>query len=276
MVVNPLHPGDAGDGPQLLLGGRVVEPQDEGIRLDVIVELLDTAGEDELPVLNHLDVVAHGLHLREDMGGEQYGMVRGNLLDKLPHLENLVGVEAVGRLVEDDELRPVHDGLGDTEALLVTAGQVADEPLAEVGDAATLLHLLHGGADKAGRHGPQLGAVHEVLVHGVVRVQGRFLRQEADILAGLDGLAAGVMPVDVHGALRLIEHAADDVHRGRLAGAVGAEEPHDALLINLEIDIAYGPIHGVAVGQMFYFQYRCLHNCPMVLFRFHLQKLYFH
>ena len=92
-----------------------------------------------------------------------------------------------------------------------------------MGNAATLLGHLHGAGHVLVRHLPQVGTIGEVFIHVVVGVEGWFLGEEADVLFGFHGMLAGVETVDVDGALGLVEDAADDVHRGRLARPVGTQ-----------------------------------------------------
>ena len=60
-------------------------------------------------------------------------------------LGDLPGVEPDGRLVEDQDLGVVHDGLGQAHPLAVALGEGADEPILHVGDEAALHHLGHPG-----------------------------------------------------------------------------------------------------------------------------------
>ncbi len=61
------------------------------------------------------------------------------LADERADLADLVRIEADGRLVQDDHVGVVDDGLSDADALLVALGQRADEPLADIDQAAALL-----------------------------------------------------------------------------------------------------------------------------------------
>jgi hypothetical protein len=58
--------------------------------------------------------------------GQEHGVLVLELVDELAHLDDLPRVEAAGRLVEDDQRRPVDDGLGDADPLAVAVGQRAD------------------------------------------------------------------------------------------------------------------------------------------------------
>ncbi len=46
--------------------------------------------------------------------------------DQAPHLDDLRRVQAHGRLVQDQQLGPVQDGLGQTDALAIALAELAD------------------------------------------------------------------------------------------------------------------------------------------------------
>ena len=187
-------------------------------------------------------------------------MVGRELLDEVTYLDNLVGVQSVRRLVEDNELRAVDDGLRDAGALLVASGEVLQQTAAEVEDAATVHRPLDGGRDGCLVHQTQGGAVGQVFLHGHVGIQGRTLGEEADVLLGFHRILTQADAVDVDIAFGLVEYSADDVHRGGLPRSVGAEQAEDTAASHFQVYVAYRPVHAVTVGQVLYF-YNCFfHN----------------
>ena len=56
------------------------------------------------------------------MGGEQHNAVRPQLRDQLPEADPLLGVQSGGGLVQNQQLGPVEQGLGDSQPLLHAAG----------------------------------------------------------------------------------------------------------------------------------------------------------
>ena len=76
---------------------------------------------------------------------------------------------------------------------------------------------------------------------GEVLVDGRVLPGEADARAQLDGVADDVEARDEHGAGVGLQERREHADRGRLAGAVGAEEPEDAARRDLKVDAVQGP-----------------------------------
>ena len=61
---------------------------------------------------------------------------RGELLDELAHVVLLVRVQAVGRLVEEQHGRVVHERLGEPHAAAVALGERADGLVHHVADGA--------------------------------------------------------------------------------------------------------------------------------------------
>ena len=72
---------------------------------------------------------ADRLDLLEDVGRDDDRLVLGHLADQPAHAVLLVRVEAVGRLVEHQHRRVVHDRLGDADAALEALGQRLDRPV---------------------------------------------------------------------------------------------------------------------------------------------------
>lgn len=78
--------------------------------------------DEDFALVDDDDAVADGFDFFEDVGGEDDGFVGGHRLYQLSHFVLLVGVEAIGGLVEDEHLGVVDDGLGDSDALAVAFG----------------------------------------------------------------------------------------------------------------------------------------------------------
>ncbi len=70
---------------------------------------------------------------------------------------------------------------------------------------------------------------------------------------GRGGLVGNVVAVDFHRAVGSGNVACDDIHGGRLARAVGAEQAVDATILDGETDIIHRGVTAVALCQMLYF-----------------------
>src|SRR6266542_4172254 len=134
---------DAGQPAEVGLGYRCLE-----VDLDVahrtLAEGLHPLDRDQVPVADDADPVGRVLHLGQHVRGHEDGLAGGpglayQLLELLLHER----VQAAGRLVEDEQLRVVHERLYQADLLLVPLGQGADlpggvqlEPLGQVGRSA--------------------------------------------------------------------------------------------------------------------------------------------
>jgi hypothetical protein len=142
--------------------------------------------------------------------------------------------------------RWMDDRLRQPDALLVALRQVADQALADVGESAVLLGRGHrAGAQLAG-DAVQPGAIRQVFVDGELRIHRRLLGQVAEVLLGRLRRLAQVDAGDRDEARAGREAAGEHLHRGGLAGAVGAEQAEDLALLQGEVEAGDG--HGRAVA----------------------------
>ena len=130
-------------------------------------------------------------------------------------------VEVSGRLVGDQDHRPVDERAGDRDPLLLATGQLVGHPVALAVEADQLQGLGDRAPDVAARLADHLQGERDVLRHGLVGEQPEVLEDGADLAAQPRHLPPG-QPVDLLagdvdptlGAARLAQHEAQ---RGRLA-----------------------------------------------------------
>jgi hypothetical protein len=72
---------------------------------------------------------------RQDVRGQDHGLLPRHAADQVAHLADLVRVEAGRRLIEHEQRRIGHQRIGQADARAVALGQLADDALAHVGDA---------------------------------------------------------------------------------------------------------------------------------------------
>ncbi|ESU47784.1 hypothetical protein P376_4235 [Streptomyces sp. HCCB10043] len=186
------------------------------------------------------------LDLREEVAGDDDGPAPGRVPDHhVPHLADLRRVEPVGRLVEDQEVRHAEHGLGDGEPLPHALGvrpYGTGERVAEARDLQGLVDVrVLGGA--AGGLPVQV----EVGPPGEVRQEARALDEGAhpgeDRRSRPDGL-----PEDADLALVGGDEPHEHAQRGRLARAVGSQQPEHLALLDAEGQLAHGvPVDGLGV-----------------------------
>ena len=115
---------------------------------------------EQLAAVDHHHVVAHPLHVVEQVGGDEHRDAEaGEAPDEAEHLLAAERVEPGGGLVEEDELRVGDEGLGELGALAHAGGEAADRPEAGFVEADQVEHLRR---PLAGGPGWQTGDLAEV------------------------------------------------------------------------------------------------------------------
>ena len=132
--------------------------------------------DDHHPAAGHAD-------LRQDVRGQDDGMLAGQAFDELARLVDLLRVETHGGLVQDEHVGVVDEGLSYADALLIALGQLADTRGAHVFDVAHLEDVLEPLANAARGQALELGHEGEVALDRHFGVQWHTLRQVADALA---------------------------------------------------------------------------------------------
>ena len=176
--------------------------------------------------VEHDHVVADLLELAEQVGGDEDGdaELAADALHQPEHVVARRRVEAVGRLVEEDQLRVVGERLGELGALLHAGGVAAHRPVALLVEPHVPQHvgrpLASGGGAEAGHPGHVDGEVAGADVGRQAVVLGHVADESPDLLpAVLD-----VVPQDAGVPAGRLEQAQQDLDQRRLAGAVGADE----------------------------------------------------
>ncbi len=164
-------------------------------------------------------------------------MVLPQVADQVAHGADLVRVEADGRLVEDEERRVVHHGVGQADALAEPLRERADDLAAHVLEVAEPLHVVDAVAHGARGDALEPGAEAEELVDPHVGVERDVLRHVADVAADVERIGHDVEARDVDAPVGGGQVAGEDLHRGALPGAVRPEEAHDLPLGHLERDV---------------------------------------
>jgi hypothetical protein len=168
-------------------------------------------------VLDEVELVA---------GEQDRGPAAGALAQ---HRRQVVGpdrVQAGERLVEHEQLRIMDERGGELDALLVAQRQLLDLGVQAPAQPEALAQLPAGARGPRRAHPVQAPEVLQLVEHHHAGIQAALLRHVAEALAHL-----GVDRAPVEEDLARVqgddtEHGA---HRGRLARAVGAEEPDNPL-----------------------------------------------
>ena len=78
--------------------------------------------------------IARHAHFGQDVRRENDRVIPGEILDQVADFDDLLGIEAHGRLVEDDYIRIVHERLRQSDALLISAREALDQLIALICD----------------------------------------------------------------------------------------------------------------------------------------------
>ncbi len=183
-------------------------------------------------------------------GHQNRGAQVSQLVDHAPESAAGQRIDAGGRLVEKEHGRLVHDRGAEGHALFPAAGQAAGELVLLALESRERHHpLLHLVAF------PLVDAVHsreevEILVDREIVVEREFLRHVADALAyGLSAHAAALAG-EFHLARGDVEQAAEHLDGGGLASSIGAQEPVDLSVADLNIHVMDGGERAEAFGQI--------------------------
>jgi len=108
-----------------------------------VPEVRDGAGEADPPARDHGQLAAQLLHLDHQVGGEQDGQaLGGEVAHEPPHVAHATGVEAVGRLVEQQQPGPAQQRAGQPQPLAHALGVATDLVVTAAVELDDLEHLL--------------------------------------------------------------------------------------------------------------------------------------
>ena len=183
------------------------------------------------------------------------------------------GVHTGSRLVEQQNLRRRRQSAGDLELPLLAVGQIFRFGLCmllQIKDRQQIhrafghgtLFLPVGGKAQ----NPRQSGIFHLVVHRYSHVvQNRNILKQANVLEGTGNSAAGhivglfaddAFPLELNGAFRGLIYLRQQVKYGRLTGAVRADQTHDLIFFQLEIDIFQGAQAAKRNSQMLRFEQR--------------------
>ena len=192
--------------------------------------------------MQDFDAIADRLDLRQYVRRQDHAVLIAQLANQRADLTNLIRIQANRGLVEDDHVRLVDDGLSDADALLVTLRQRADQPVADVLDAAAPPRARERFGRFAPRDTMQPCSKAQILVDRQLFVERRHFRQVAN--ARFRGRGAiqhvDIADADTAGARR--EIAGQHLHGGGLSRPIWAEQTEYLAAPEREIEAAHGGI----------------------------------
>ena len=252
--------GRAGAGYRIPASERHLPPDHRG-NDRALRQALDRGGQHALAVAQH----GHAIGESDDLVQAVRGVDdRDARLRELSHdLEQGLAFrrrERGGRLVHDQDPRVERQRLGDLDQLLLADPELRDATLRVDLDAEPLQQCARGLHDAPvvdeGPEDQRLAAKEDVLGRGQFGNQVEFLVDDRDAgaLGVLNAGEANRRALDPDLAVIVDVHAGEDLHQGRLAGAVLAHEGVDLAAPQVEVDVAQSRHAGEGFGDAFGFE----------------------
>jgi len=216
----------------------VLQLDGDELALESTLELFRRPLDDDPAPRDDRQPVGELVGLLEVVGGEQdrQALLRGQALHLGPHRDTRLGVEAGGRLVEEEDDRPVDGPERDVEPALHPAGVAAHDPVGSIGESDELEQLVHPLLQLGAAHAVDASLQHQVLAAGRLAVDPRLLRYIAECAPGPVRVPDHVLSGD-RGAARVgFRQRREDADGGRLPRPVRAEEREDFALAHGEGD----------------------------------------
>ena len=152
------------------------------------------------------------------------------------HILTQTQIQRAQRLVQQQHLRPVHQGTGNRHTLLLTTGELVDTPAVKALQADDLQHFTDTLSYLVLRHFCDTQAKGDVFKHVQMRKQRIFLEHRVDLpLMGRD--IVDPLAVEGHIAACGRGETADDPQCGSLAAPTGAKQREEFGIVDVKIDV---------------------------------------
>ena len=169
--------------------------------------------------------------------------------EEIEDLDHAKRVDGGRRLVEDEDVRRLHQRVRDAEALLHAARVRLDAVVGTVGQTDLLEDLVHRGLGLATFEPVEAGRVAQVLAAGEAAVEADGVGEVADPTLDLAGMSGRIEADDARLAARRLGQTEEHEDRGGLARAVRPEQPEDLAGSDLQIELVDRGQRVVALRQ---------------------------
>ena len=200
------------------------------------------------------DAVAE-LCLVHEMGGDEdrHVVVAGEVGKDLPERVARDGIDAGGRLVEDEDVRRVDEGDRERQPLPDAERHFVGQLVHEFGKLEPFAQGLDPVRNGVRCHAEQFCMKLKVLMDGEFRIEGEGLAHVADAAAHIDVLGIDLVAEQSGLAIACRQETGQDLHGRRLAAAVRTQEAEDFSAPDAEADVIDGGEVAEADGHMFRF-----------------------
>jgi hypothetical protein len=202
---------------------------------DLVADRVGRVALDQPPVVHQAHTVAALRLIEVSRGDQNRDAVFHQLIQDGPEIAPRDRIDAVGRLIQEQDFRAVQQRAHQAELLLHAAGKFAGLAAAEGLHAGHAQQVRQDPPALGGRDAEQVGIERHVFVDGEIDVEAEALGHVADgVFDGL-GILGHVMARDPGLALARIEQTAQHPQRGGLARAIGADQSEDLAAGDLQI-----------------------------------------
>src|SRR3954468_9488232 len=167
-----------------------------------------------------------------------------------PEIDPGLRVDAGGRLVEEQHLRRVHQRAGQHQPLRETTREAEDHRVGPLGERELLEQVVGARSSAGAGNAEEAAVVVEVLPDRERPVERVRLRDHADLALHVGGVPPHVEAGDERTSSGRDHRGGQHPDRGRLARAVGAEEPEELAAPHLEVEPVGGYEGAVPVVEL--------------------------
>jgi hypothetical protein len=205
---------------------------------------------DHPPAVDHRDLIRELVGLLEVVRGQQHRRALGHEgAHDLPDLVAIAGILAGGRLVQEQHARREDEARREVEPSPHPAGVVLGLPARVIGEPEALEQLVRPPPRPPRAEVEQPPERLQVLAAGQGVVDSILLARQPDPEADRAGIAHHVQSRHPRAPGIRPQQSREDPHRGRLARAVGAEQPAHRALRHGEVKAVQGDRGAVALDQ---------------------------
>ena len=229
--------------------GQDADAQDRAIP-EPTLDVADRALRQDPAAIDDRHARAQLLELGQDVAADEDRLAeRPELAQEFAQLDASARVQAGGRLVEEQDLRVVDQGVRQAQPLLHAARERLDVVVAAIGEVDELQEVADRPASLRGRQAVAASEEVQVLPDLHVVVDPEHVRHEPEDAPDLVGVPRHGPAGDLGDARRRLQERGQDPERRGLAGAVRPDETEDLALLDVEVHAGDGHRRRVALDE---------------------------
>ena len=219
-------------------------------------QVLDRVQGDDLALVDDGDPVAEQLDLFHVVAGvdDAHAALAVQLEHAFEDVVAALRIDAYGGLIQEEQLRLVHQSSGDVHAALHPAGEFLDRVVLAVGQRNDLQHIIDPLFELLAAQAVQAAEEIQVGAGAEGGVERQVLRHQPDQVFDLDGIFADIDAADARRARRWFQDPGQHRDGGGLPGPVRSQQTKDFSCFNAETHPFYGREFAKFLNQVFNFQ----------------------